>query len=285
MCVTIVMHGCDRGAWLCYHRGMKRALLGAGLFAVACCGPKGGATNPRPDLTAQAVVAELGKARAAMTSFRGESKMDYWVSGQRMKGDVLVMGKVGKYVRFAALSPAGGSTIVEMACDGSNYVYKNMQDNCVLTGPCDARSVAMFFGIELEPDDFLHLALGSTPETGDNATGTLTWDGGRKLHRAEIATSSGTQKVSIDTSRWEVRDVELVGSDGKQRWTAANTDFRKVEGSGERRVPAKTRFKSPAHQQDLLVAWGDELEVNAELPSASFTIDIPQGLPTCPPKP
>jgi hypothetical protein len=260
---------------------MKRALLGAGLFAIACCGPKGGANNPRPDLTAEAVVAELGKSRAAMTSFRGESKMDYWVSGQRMKGDVLVMGKVGKFVRFAALSPAGGSTIVEMACDGANYVYKNMQDNCVLTGPCDARSVAMFFGIELEPDDFLHLALGSTPETGANATGTVTWDGSRKLHRAEIATSSGTQKVSIDVNTWDVRDVELVGSDGKQRWSAANTDFRKVQGSGERRVPGKARFKSPTHQQDLLVEWSEDFEVNAELPSENFKIEVPAGLPTC----
>ena len=69
-------------------------------------------------------------------------------------------------MRFAALSPAGGSTIVEMACDGTNYVYVNYQNNCALTGPCNAQSVAMFFGIELEPDDFLHLALGTPPSIG-----------------------------------------------------------------------------------------------------------------------
>ena len=251
------------------------------LISVASCGPKGGVKNPRPDLTVEAVVAELAKARGEMKSFRGESVMDYWVSGQRMKGDVLVMGQTGKMVRFAALSPAGGSTLVEMACDGTNFVYLNYQENCALTGPCDARSVAMFFGIEMEPDDFVHLALGTPTTLGGEPKGTVTWDGGRKVHKVEMASSEGTQKLSIDTSVWDVHDVELVGSDGKQRWSATNTDFRKVTGSGERRVPGKTRFKSPAQNQDLLVDWGDEMEVNAELPAANFTIQVPAGLGTC----
>ena len=260
---------------------MKRALLGAALIAAASCGPKGGAQNPRPELTVETVIAELAKAREAMTSFRGESTMDYWLSGQRAKGDVLVMGKVGKFVRFAALSPAGGSTLAEMACDGANFVYVDYQNNCALTGPCDARSVAIFFGIELDPDDFLHLALGTPPIVGGNPTGTITWDGDRHAHRVELSASQGTQKLTIDTTHWDVLDTELVGSDGKQRWSAANTDFHKVAGSGERRVPGKTRFKSPAQNQDLLVDWGDQFEVNVDLPSANFTIQVPPGLPRC----
>ena len=69
---------------------MKRALLGAALLSIACCGPKSGGTNPNPELTVPAVVSELAKGRDALTSFTGESTMDYWVSGQRMRGDVLV---------------------------------------------------------------------------------------------------------------------------------------------------------------------------------------------------
>ncbi len=266
---------------------MNRALPVAGVIALACCGPKGGAKNPRPDLTADAVVAELAKARGALTSFRGESTMDYWLSGQRAKGDVLVMGKVGKYVRFAALSPAGGSTLAEMACDGTNFVYVDYQNNCALTGPCDARSVALFFGIELEPDDFLHLALGTPPTIGGNPTGTITWDGSRGAHRVQLSSSEGTQKLTIDTkpASWNVLETELVGADGKQRWSAANTEFRKVPGSGERAVPGKTRFRSPAQNQDLLVDWGDQFEVNVDLPTQNFTIQVPAGLPTCGQKP
>ncbi|HEY5920900.1 MAG TPA: DUF4292 domain-containing protein [Kofleriaceae bacterium] len=261
---------------------MKRALLGAVLISAACCGPKSGGVNPNPQLTGETVVAELAKGREALTSFRGESKMDYWVSGQRLRGDVLVMGKLGKFVRFAALSPAGGSTIVEMACDGTNFVYLNYQENCALTGPCDASSVGMFFGIPLEPDDFLHLALGTTPVIA-NPTSTITWDGSAKLHRVELKASEGTQKIAINVApmHWDVHASELLGSDGKVRWSVANTDFRKVTGSGERRVPEKTRFKSSVQNQDLLVEWGGEFEVNAQLPTQNFTIQVPSGLSTC----
>lgn len=266
---------------------MKSALLGAVLLSIAGCGPKNGAVNPNPQLTVEAVIAELAKGREAMTSFRGESTMDYWVSGQRMRGDVLVMGKVGKFVRFAALSPAGGSTLVEMACDGTNFVYLNNQENCALTGPCDANSVAMFFGIGLDPDDFLHLALGTPPIVGGNPTGTIKWDGSAKLQRVSLTSSEGTQKVAINTAapNWDVHSTELVGTDGKLRWSVENREFRKVTGSGERRVPGKTRFKSSAQSQDLLVEWGEQFEVNVDLPTPNFTIQVPAGLATCGQKP
>jgi hypothetical protein len=261
---------------------MKRALLGAGLVAVACCGPKGGGVRSYPEPTVAQVIERIAAARGALTSFTGESTMDYWLSGQRAKGDVLVMGKEGKRVRFAALSPAGGSTIAEMACDGTNFAYVDYQNNCALTGPCDARSVGMFFGIELEPDDFVHLALGTPPIIGGNPAGKVTWDGNRGVERVELSSGEGTQKLSIDgkENRWDVLDSELAGPDGKQRWSVANTDFRKVEGSGERRVPGKTRFKSPAQNQDLLVDW-KEMQVNVELDDAKFQIAVPPGLPQC----
>jgi hypothetical protein len=261
---------------------MKRALLGAVLIATACCGPKAGAKNPHPELTVEAIISELATARNAMTSFRGEATMDYWLSGQRVKGDVLVMGKMGKFVRFAALSPAGGSTIAEMACDGTNFVYVDIQNNCALTGPCDAKSVAIFFGIELEPDDFLHLALGTPPVIGGSPTGTLKYDGKQQV---ELKSSEGAQKLTIDTVpvNWDVHASQWIGADGKLRWSVENTGFRKVKGSGERRVPQKTRFKSPAQNQDLLVEWKDdpEFEVNVDLPTQNFTIAVPAGLPTC----
>jgi hypothetical protein len=257
---------------------MKRAYPCAVLLAAACCGPKGAVQQPKEQLTVPQIVDGLDKARAALTSFRGDSTMDYWVSGQRMKGEVLVMGKVGKFVRFAALSPAGGSTIVEMACDGTNFAYVNYQDNCALSGPCNAQSVAMFFRIELEPDEFLHLALG-TPPTVANPTGNVTWDGGRGVWKVDLKGDDGAQKLSIDKNN-DVVDSEMVGPDGKTRWSVANTDFAKRDGSGDRRVPGKTRFKSPAQNQDLLVEW-NQFEANAQIPDSKFQLQIPQGLPTC----
>src|SRR6476469_2126923 len=131
---------------------MKRTLLVGALLSATGCPSHGTAKRPYPEPTVATVNAELGKERAALTSFRGDSTMDYWLSGKRVKGEGLVMGSVGKKVRFAALSPAGGSTLAEMACDGTNFVYLDYQNNCAMTGPCDANSVATFFSIALDPD-------------------------------------------------------------------------------------------------------------------------------------
>jgi outer membrane lipoprotein-sorting protein len=261
---------------------MNRSLVVAALGLLATgCPPKGGGARPYPAPAVATVQEKLKSARDAMTSFRGDSTMDYWLSGQRAKGEVLVMGSIGKKIRFAALSPAGGSTLAEMACDGTNFVYLDYQNNCVMTGPCDARSIATFFNIALEPDDFLHLALG-TPPTLDGATGTVTWDAKAGVERVVLESAEGKQKLTLDArdTRWDVLDSELIGSDGKTRWSVANTDFEKVSGSGERRVPKKTRFKSPAQNQDLLVEW-NELEVNVVLQPEQFVIEIPPGLGRC----
>jgi hypothetical protein len=262
---------------------MNRALLLFGVLAVSagCPGKNGTGTRPYPEPAVASVIDHLAKARNALTSFRGDSTMDYWLSGKRVKGEVLVMGAVGKKVRFAALSPAGGSTLAEMACDGTNFVYLDYQNNCALQGPCDARSVSMFFGIELEPDDFLHLALG-TPPILDGATGTVTWDGSRGVEKVDLKAPGGAQKLTIDAreNRYDVLDTELVGTDGKTRWSVSNTSFEKVTGSGERRVPKKTRFKSPAQDQDLLVEW-NELEANVTLQPEQFQIAVPAGLGIC----
>lgn len=265
---------------LCYHTPMNRALVVSTLIGTACCGPKA-TKRPYPEPTVAAVIAKLGEAREALKSFRGASTMDYWLSGQRAKGEVLVMGMVGKRVRFAALSPAGGSTIAEMACDGTNFVYLDYQNNCALTGPCDARSVSIFFGIELEPDDFVHLALG-TPPVIDNPTGKVTWDGSRGVEKVELQGAGSRQTLSVDAreGRWDVLDSALYASDGKTRWSVENKDFETVEGSGSRRVPKKTRFKSPAQNQDLLVEWS-EFEANVQLTQQRFEIQVPPGLGTC----
>jgi hypothetical protein len=237
--------------------------------------------RPYPEPAVATITGELAKQQAALTSFRGDSTMDYWLSGKRVKGEVLVMGTVGKKVRFAALSPAGGSTLAEMACDGTNFVYLDYQNNCAMTGPCDARSVGMFFGIELDPDDFVHLALG-TPPILDGATGTVTWDGSRGVEKVDLKAAGGVQKLSVvnKNSRWEVVDSELFGADGKQRWSVAYTDAQKINGSGEQRVPMKAHFKSPVQSQDLLVEWS-ELEANPQLDAEKFQIQVPAGLGQC----
>ena len=79
-------------------------------------------------------------------------------------------------------------------------------------------------------------------------------------------------------------DAELVGTDGKTRWSVTNADFESV---AEHRVPGKTRFKSPGNQQDLIVDWGGSANraVNMTPPDGAFLLAAPQGLAICGQKP
>ncbi|MBV8759822.1 MAG: DUF4292 domain-containing protein [Deltaproteobacteria bacterium] len=258
---------------------MRFALL---LLVLAACpggGGSGGVNRPYPAPTADDLVARLAKKRAELTSFTADSMMDYWLANQRAKGEVLVMGTPGAKVRFAALSPAGGSTLAEMACDGKSFVYVDYQNNCALTGPCDKTSIAQFFRIELTPDDFFHLAVG-TPPVIDGATGTLTWNASGGTEQLTLKAASGTEKLTIDmkSGRFDVLDSELVGADGKTVWSVANADFTDVDGH---RVPGKTRFKSPNNSEDLLVEWGTDRKLNTPLEDAKFVLQPPAGLPMC----
>src|SRR5256885_1185259 len=91
------------------------------LAALAVCGcPHGEVPRPSgPAPTVDEVVAHLNRAKDELHSFNGEAVMDYWLGGDRFKGDVLAMAETGSKVRVAALSPAGGSTVADMACDGA----------------------------------------------------------------------------------------------------------------------------------------------------------------------
>jgi len=245
------------------------------------CAGTSKSSRPYAEPKVDDIVARLAKVRGELTSFRADSTMDYWLGSQRAKGEVLVMGSVGAKVRFAALSPAGGSSMAEMACDGSKFVYIDYQNNCTLSGPCDSRSIAQFFHIELAPDDFLHLAVGAPPVIA-NPTGTVTWDANRGIENVELKSADGTEKLAIDMrdNHFDVLEAELVGADGKTRWSVANSDFVDVKGH---RVPNKSQFKSPGNKQDLLVDWGaaNARDINLTIEDAKFQMEPPQGLAAC----
>lgn len=266
---------------------MRFALLcvtGAAVAPLAGC-PHGAVPRPAgPEPTVEDVVSHLNQARDEMHSFTGSAVMEYWLGNDRFKGDVLAMGELGSKVRIAALSPAGGSTVAEMACDGSQFVSINYQNNCVITGPCNRESIASFFGIELSPDDFLHLALG-TPPVVDGAHGTVSWDGDKGLEHVELEGGGGKQTLGVDhrDQTWDVVESALTADDGKPVWTVKNGDFTDVKDADGKphRVPGKSRFTTPARQKaDLSVEW-HERTVNVTIDPKKFTIAVPAGLPTC----
>jgi hypothetical protein len=259
-----------------------RAAVVALLLLCGC--PHGDVRPGGPSPTVAQVVERLTKAKDELHSFTGAAIMEYWLGSDRFKGEVLAMGEVGAKVRIAALSPAGGSTIAEMACDGSRFVSVNYQNNCVLTGPCTKQSIATFFGIELTPDDFLHLALG-TPPIAPDAHGAVSWDAKQGVQRVELEGADGKQSIGIDNrdQRWDVVDSALVGGDGQPVWSVKNAAFgdAKDPDGKPHRVPGKSHFTTPNRQKsDLTVEW-HERTVNVAIDPKKFTIAVPPGLPTC----
>ena len=265
---------------------MRFVLLGVAVLACGCPHNGGykqsGATPQVADIALR-----MAKARDALTSFRAESVMDYWLGSQRVKGTVLVMGTTGAKVRFNALSPAGGDVLADMACDGTDFAYVDKQNNCQLSGPCNRSSIAQLLHVELDPDDFLHLALG-TPPVLEQPTGTVTWNSSKGQWHVELKASGGTQTIDIDArdGRWDVVASEQKDATGKVVWSVENADWGTVkdDAGGDHRLPSKTRFKSPKEQADLLVDW-NERTVNVTIDDAKFKVDVPPGLPPCGSKP
>jgi outer membrane lipoprotein-sorting protein len=266
---------------ICYHRRMDlRFFAGSGMLLLACgCpGGKGYAPPWTQAPTAAQEAAKLDAAGKAITSFRAESVMDYWLGKDRVKGTVMVMGKPGAFVRLNALSPAGDSVIADLACDGRDFVMVDFQNNCVLTGPCDETSIAQFLHVALSPDDFLHLATGTTPIVA-GPDGTVTWDASAGHEQLVLTKGDVTQSIEIDGRDGHTDVLKSQVKGGGLDWTIENKDFAPVAGTAFR-IPAKSRFQSAGQKADLLVEW-NEVKLNVDLPPAKFQLTPPPGLPTC----
>jgi len=257
----------------------------AGTTALLACGcPHGGKGYVPPwgakEPTAAAEAQGLAGAQAAITSFRAESVMDYWLGKDRAKGTVLIMGKPGAYVRLNALSPAGGSVLVDLACDGRDFVMVDFQNNCALTGPCDADSIARFLHVPLAPDDFFHLATGTTPilATADK----LDWDAKAGHETLHLSGDGQTQTIVLDRRDGHRDLLESKVGGGAIEWSLENKGFREIaDDAGHRfRVPGKSRFQVTGQKADLLVEWKD-VKVNLDLGPEKFQLSPPEGLPTC----
>lgn len=265
---------------------MKLLLMVAMLAACAGC-PNGGpgTKRPYPDPTAEAILAKITAQRDARRSFSGESKMDYWIGDQRVKGDVLVMGTAGKKVRFNALSPAGGDVLVDMACGGTNFAYVDKQNNCQLSGPCDRSSIATMLRVDIEPDEFLHLALGTPPIIAYTSATLAPWDGSGR-EKLVLTGPAGTQTLTVDLRNGvDITDSELKDAAGKVVWSMTNKEYEMSPDAneGEHRLPTKTQFKSPREKADLVVEWGQRT-INPTIDDAKFAVTVPDGLPRCGPK-
>ncbi len=264
-------------------------LFALGLFtlALAAC-PRGAAERPYPEPATADVVDYLRTQNDRAESLNAETLMDYWFSGERVRGTVLLMGERGAKVRINALT-AGDAVAADLACDGATFTLLDYGDDCAMSGPCDARSIGQLLGVYLEPDELLLLSLGSVPLLAE-AEIAHRWDDDRGAEEIVLTVPGGpTQRIYLERSgaepngdHWDVVASVLENADGRVQWELENRDFETVQGADGTtfRAPARSRFQQPAEDADLAVRW-EEREANTELNPAAFHLDVPAGLPTC----
>jgi len=197
-----------------------------------------------------------------------------------------VMGERGSKIRMNALDPAGGTTLADLACDGTNFAFVDFQNECQLTGPCTDDSIAALLRVRLSPDDFVLLALGQPPVLPGPSKSAVTWNASRGAEILErIASDGRKQRLVLDGRagpRWDVVEATTWSADGKIDWKLTQKDFAPLTGPGGAtlRAARKLRFEQPAAKADLIVEW-DERALNPTLAADKFHIDIPAGLTEC----
>lgn len=251
---------------------------------VAACNGKGAVERPYVAPSVEQLTSQLSHRATDKRSFVSESKMDYWIGNERVRGDVYMMGKPGARLRFNALNPTGGNVAVDLACDGVTYKLIDYNNNCQLTGPCTSTAIAQLFRLRMEPDEFYLLAVGETPVLPD-ATGELRWDANEAQEIVTLENPAGwKQKIVLDgrEQRWDVVESVVWNERGEVEWKVQNKDFREIKGpeASPYRFPGKTRFEQPTQDADLLVDWRS-IDVNTELGEERFEMEIPEGLPRC----
>ena len=262
-------------------------------IALAACGsaPRSpapwGATPPSFDDE----LAALEHAGDGITSFRAHSVMDFRSGGSRTRTDVQLMGKPGSLLRLQVLSPAGGDVLVDLACDGTDFVLVDHAHNCVRRGACDYETRARVLHTHVMPDDLFQLATGTVPVIHCGPiTGTVSWD--ERTGRERIGWGFLEDKGERCTIEQEVeldvrdghRDVVAV-ADGNAMtplWRVDHAGYHAVETPGHHvhRVPGRSRYRAGG-SEDLLVEW-TSTELNVRLPPTAFQLVPPAGLPTCP---
>jgi hypothetical protein len=219
-----------------------------------------------------------------VSSFKADTTLYYWLDDERVGGRVFIMGTTGSRVRINALSPAGDTTMADLACDSAEYIFVDFNKNCHTRGPCSRETIASMFRIALAPDDFVQLAVGATPIIA-GATGTVKWDGGNRREILELTGDGGRTQVIVLDARDGHADVvssEVKGADGVQEWRIDNTGFSTVtdQAGMKRRVPDKSRFRSPGEKADLIVEW-TERTLGEELTDDKFRMELPPGIAVC----
>jgi hypothetical protein len=239
-----------------------RLLLLALAGLTAACGDQ--IKQPYDPPAADVFVQHLRKVGdSARTYVATENTMDYWLGKERIKTTMHVMGERSAKVRFNGINPQTDTTAADLACDGANFTFIDFQHECHLTGICDRQAIAQLLRVSMEPDDFLLLAVGSTPIIPE-PVGKVKWNGKNGTWEVDLTSRTSGQKQHLvldgndgDGGKWEVLESTVRDAAGKVEWTLANKNMKSVKSEDgiPFRLPGKSKFVQPQQKADLVVEW------------------------------
>ena len=262
-------------------------LLAAAVLAIGCSGH---IKPPYDPPAADDFVQHLRKVgEAAKTYVAVNNTMDYWLGKERIKTTMHVMGEKGAKVRFNGINPQTSMTAADLACDGTNFSFQDFEHSCQLSGVCDRHAIAQLLRVSMEPDDFLLLAVGSTPVIPDPA-GKVKWNDKNGTWEVDLVSRTSGEKQHLvldgndgDGGKWEVLESTVRDASGKVEWTLANKNMRtvKAEDGVAFRLPGKSKFVQPQQKADLVVDWSErKINLPPQDPSKYQVQQVP-GLNVC----
>ena len=257
-------------------------LAAAGLLVAPGCGDH--FKQPYDPPAADLFVQHLRKVgESARTYVATENTMDYWLGKERIKTTMHVMGERSAKVRFNGINPQTDMVAADLACDGSNFTFIDFEHECHLTGICDRRAIAQLLRVSMEPDDFLLLAVGSTPIIPE-PTGKVKWNGDNGTWEVDLVSRTTKEKQHLvldgddgDGGKWEVLESAVRDAAGKVEWTLNNKNMKTVrsEDGVAFRLPGKSKFVQPQQKADLVVEWATR-KINLPPQAADkFKVEIP----------
>lgn len=274
--------------------GSRPALLAVAVAAaassLAACGNGSSVKQPYDTPDAAAFVQHLRSVgEAARTYVATNNTMDYWLGKERIKTTMHVMGEKGARVRFNGINPQTDMTAADLACDGTNFTFQDFEHKCQLAGVCDRRAIAQLLRVSLEPDDFLLLAVGSTPIIPD-PTGSARWNGGNGTWEVDLVSPGKAWKQKLvldgddrDGGKWEVLESTVWNGAGQVEWKLTNRKMKTVksEDGVAFRLPGYSKFVQPQEKADLVVEWATrKINLPPQDPT-KYQVEQVAGFTTC----
>ena len=240
--------------------------------AAACCGPR---HRPPEDAFTEAapLLAEAERRASSVERILAEARVEYYGSDGVRKGKVVVVAARPDAVRFEALSPTE-DFLALLVSDGDRFVSFQRGDDRCFVGPACPLNVGRLLPLALPGAAVVHVLLGEAPVIAhDRAEVAFDTKTGRYDVTLEAPDRGERQRISFDTEDLAPREARV--------WRGDRLLFRVTWQEWKRRggvrLPQKIRFRMPAGEVDLSIAYRD-LDVNpADVGPETFRFAGPAG--------